>query len=61
MKKHNDKFAIPGKPRVSLEADEADRKHKAELKKKAAEPIPPGRLAALVQHLGTKEGKEGRR
>lgn len=55
MKKHNDKFAIPGKHRVSLEADEADRKHRAELKKKATEPIPAGRLAALVAHLNTKE------
>jgi hypothetical protein len=53
--KQNNKFAIPGRKAPSVEADELDRKHKAELKRKASEPIPPGRLAALVATLSTKE------
>lgn len=49
------------KKSVSLEADETDAKHVHELKRKAVEPIPIGRLAALVATLGTKEVKGRRR
>jgi hypothetical protein len=57
----NNKFSIPGNRPRSVEADKIDELTKKEMKRKASEPIPPGRLAALVAQLSTKEKKGGKR